>query len=129
MIITDEASCLHHWIIESPNGLWSLATCKKCKKVDAFKNSLDEPLWSPPIKSLPPNVKSRAIKNKDKDMITKEEFLTQMDPQPIKSNGSKYETEFKLKIVQETNIYGRTKVRKKYGLPETTLRGWIKRYT
>lgn len=34
--------CVHHWIIESPNGEHSRGTCKKCGSAKEFKNSLDD---------------------------------------------------------------------------------------
>jgi len=33
-------ACVHHWIVESPNGEKSKGTCKKCGSVDAFYNTL-----------------------------------------------------------------------------------------
>ena len=38
-----------------------------------------------------------------------------------------YTEEFKKKAAQEATLYGRKFVRVKYGLPETTLRGWIQK--
>ena len=118
VIVTDEPSCSHHWIIEAPRGPWSLGTCKKCKKIDAFRNALDNIGWNPSPRNGKP-------KEADASMPTKEEFLAQQEPPP---KFKKYETSFKIKIVQEVAVHGRTKTRKRHSLPETTLRGWIKRY-
>ena len=118
-VIDIDKPCSHHWIIESPRGPWSLATCRKCKKIDAFKNSIHETSWTGPPKN------SKDTRNE----TTKEEFLSQREPELSPSNGSKYKTEFKVKVVQEVSIYGRTEVRKKHNIPETTLRSWVKLYS
>jgi len=34
--------CVHHWILESPNGSWCKGKCKKCNEVGEFRNSVDE---------------------------------------------------------------------------------------
>jgi len=120
IVTTTNKPCSHHWIIEPPNGPWSLGTCNKCKEIDAFKNSMPETSWTGPPK------KGRDKKN---EIVTKEEFLSQREPELSPSNGSKYKTEFKMKVVQEVSIYGRTEVRKKYKIPETTLRSWVKLYS
>ena len=35
-------TCIHHWIVETPNGPFSLAKCKKCGEYDAVKNFMGE---------------------------------------------------------------------------------------
>jgi hypothetical protein len=74
-------------------------------------------------------IKKKLDEVKATDVITKEEFLEQRNLKPITSNGAKYKTDFKLRMVREVGIHGRTEVRKKYGLPETTLRSWVKLYS
>lgn len=39
---TKDASCRHHWIIESPGGVTSAGECKNCHKVRVFKNGADD---------------------------------------------------------------------------------------
>jgi len=125
-----EESCLHYWVIEAPKGLWSLATCRKCKKIDAFKNSMDDnTAWNMSNPRKKKEIKKKLEEVQDIDALTKEEFLKQRNPKSIISNGAKYKTDFKLRMVREVGIHGRTEVRKKYGLPETTLRSWVKLYS
>lgn len=35
----------HHWVIASPEGEFSLGTCKICGKNRKFPNSADDNLW------------------------------------------------------------------------------------
>jgi hypothetical protein len=35
----------HHWVIASPQGEYSLGTCKVCGKSRKFPNSADDNLW------------------------------------------------------------------------------------
>ena len=39
-----------------------------------------------------------------------------------------YTTEFKIRVVKQALSEGRSVVRKHYKLPETTLRGWVKKF-
>jgi hypothetical protein len=36
----------HHWVIASPNGEYSLGTCKVCGKTKRFPNSAEDFLWA-----------------------------------------------------------------------------------
>lgn len=40
--ITD---CVHHWVIESPNGPVSQGVCKLCGLGSQFRNSIQETGW------------------------------------------------------------------------------------
>ena len=40
-----EASCSHHWIIESPNGPMSWGTCKYCGARREFNNYMPFTSW------------------------------------------------------------------------------------
>ena len=40
-----ESGCVHHWIIESPEGAVSKGICKMCGAVNEFSNSLALPTW------------------------------------------------------------------------------------
>jgi len=124
-VIVDDEPCSHYWLLETPKGPWSLGTCKKCSKIDAFKNTVENTGWSPPPRPGQKGKEKRVSKS-DREMLTKEEFLAIRNPKV--SNGAKYKTAFKLRMVQEVTTLGRAEVRKKYGLPETTLRGWLKLY-
>ena len=37
--------CVHHWIIDSPNGRESRGTCKRCGKSRSFPNSTENVMW------------------------------------------------------------------------------------
>ena len=39
------ANCVHHWIIESPNGRESRGSCKHCGKTKEFVNSTESVMW------------------------------------------------------------------------------------
>ena len=39
------ANCVHHWIIESPNGRESSGSCKHCGKTKEFVNSTESVMW------------------------------------------------------------------------------------
>ena len=116
---TPKIQCTHHWVVESPNGPWSLAFCKKCGEKDAYPNSLDGSLWTTKEK------RQSLVKITGK--VSKKEFLKEVKKttKAIKVDG-KYTNEFKCQAVKEAKLYGRKFVRAKYNLPETTLRGWVK---
>jgi hypothetical protein len=38
-------NCVHHWLIESPNGRESGGVCKRCGAKKAFANSTDQVMW------------------------------------------------------------------------------------
>lgn len=40
-----QASCVHHWIIESPNGRESRGVCKHCGLQKEFVNSTESVMW------------------------------------------------------------------------------------
>ena len=39
-------NCVHHWLVASPNGPYSLAKCKKCGEYDAMSNSIEVGGWT-----------------------------------------------------------------------------------
>jgi len=124
-VTVEDEPCSHYWLIETPKGPWSLGTCKKCSKIDAFKNTVENTGWNPTPRPGQKGKEKKESKS-DREMLTKEEFLALSNPKV--ENGSKYKIAFKLRMVKEVTTLGRTEVRKKYGLPETTLRGWLKLY-
>jgi hypothetical protein len=111
-----EHHCEHHWRIESPSGPWSLGICVRCNKRDAFRNSVEEVGWNP-----------KQSNGKEKHIQTKENFLLSKEYNQI-INTTKYERNFINTAVTEALALGRSTVRKKYGLPESTLRRWVNRY-
>jgi len=45
--ITKEDKCIHHWLIESPNGNEYLrSVCKKCGEEKYLKAATDDVSWS-----------------------------------------------------------------------------------
>ena len=40
-----QATCVHHWVIESPNGRESRGKCKMCGKAKVFANSNENVMW------------------------------------------------------------------------------------
>lgn len=39
------ATCVHHWIIDAPNGRESVGRCKRCNIVRSFTNSTEAVMW------------------------------------------------------------------------------------
>ena len=39
------ATCVHHWIIEAPNGRESSGRCKRCGIARSFNNSTEAVMW------------------------------------------------------------------------------------
>jgi len=113
--------CTHHWKLDSPSGPWSLGICDKCGEYDAFKNFIDETTWSGPAK----NEKSKKATNSH--IISKTEFLESCIPFRQSHNGA-YTEDFKIKMASLAISGTRSFIRKKFNIPETTLRGWIKTY-
>jgi len=42
---TRSAQCVHHWVIEAPNGRESRGRCKHCGKAKVFANSTEHVMW------------------------------------------------------------------------------------
>tara|TARA_Y100000588_G_scaffold332734_1_gene371148 strand:- start:63 stop:317 length:255 start_codon:yes stop_codon:yes gene_type:complete len=42
--VSDE-SCVHHWVIEPPNGAVSQGHCKACGESKEFRNSFEYSSW------------------------------------------------------------------------------------
>lgn len=38
-------ACVHHWVIETPQGATSLGRCKLCGEIREFRNSAADTLW------------------------------------------------------------------------------------
>jgi hypothetical protein len=39
------ANCVHHWIIDAPNGRESVGSCKHCGVTKEFSNSTESVMW------------------------------------------------------------------------------------
>ena len=44
-VSSQEESCSHYWLIESPNGPTSTGECQNCGEVREFKNSIQITSW------------------------------------------------------------------------------------
>ncbi len=42
---TSASRCVHHWVIEAPNGRESRGKCKNCGKSKVFANSTENVMW------------------------------------------------------------------------------------
>tara|TARA_Y100000590_G_scaffold407766_1_gene498318 strand:- start:4063 stop:4251 length:189 start_codon:yes stop_codon:yes gene_type:complete len=40
-----DSQCVHHWVIEKPNGPVSYGKCKNCGEHSEFKNSIQGSGW------------------------------------------------------------------------------------
>lgn len=59
--------CVHHWLIEQPNGPYSRGRCKKCMAVKDFPNSNDgDNHWMTSEKKKQAAKKKKATENKRK---------------------------------------------------------------
>jgi hypothetical protein len=43
--VVEEATCQHHWLIETPQGSLSHGRCKRCGEERQFRNSASDHLW------------------------------------------------------------------------------------
>ncbi len=39
------ATCVHHWLIEAPNGRESVGRCSRCGTAKSFTNSTEAVMW------------------------------------------------------------------------------------
>lgn len=39
------ATCVHHWLIDAPNGRESVGHCSRCGKERSFTNSTEAVMW------------------------------------------------------------------------------------
>jgi len=49
--------CAHHWMIDTPNGESSQATCKRCGKIRDFLNYSQRKVMTRSVKPNPPQSK------------------------------------------------------------------------
>ena len=42
---THTGNCVHHWVIDAPNGRASKGVCKRCGKARSFVNSTENVMW------------------------------------------------------------------------------------
>lgn len=59
---TSTETCLHHWVIEPPNGTFSQGRCKRCGVDREFRNSSEDQQWDRDNFSLRGNSGNRGRK-------------------------------------------------------------------
>ena len=101
------SNCKHHYVLASPNGMWAIAVCKKCRMKTAFRNSLD---W---------DIHKRIL---EKNFITKFEFLESQNI-PIKELIPSDKKEWILPYVEKYGIQGTAR---KLKLPVSSVGMWAK---
>ena len=152
------SKCSHHFILESPNGEWSLGKCGKCSKLDAFPNWMAKSAWMPKSEGTTESkrefLRSKGIKYWARYSIElKQEVIEaatrfgihaaarQFDI-PISTvglwakghsvhnkNSEKYTDSFKLSAIQYYQREGNfKKTAKKLGVPRSTLQSWSRKH-
>ena len=101
------SNCKHHYIVDSPNGTWAVAVCKKCSMKTAFRNSLD---W---------DIHKRVL---EKNYLTKFEFL---ESQNISFN-ELIPSDKKEWILPYVKKYGIQGTARKLKLPASSVGLWAK---
>lgn len=136
----------HHWIVESPDGFWSLGRCKNCHIVDAFPNSNREVSEFSKRQFLREKGISKPYSEEEKKPIVEYAVRHSVNRasiefdlpsstihnwvQPLGSktaNKDKYTEEFKESCIEkykETFNFYRTSI--ETGVPRSTLQTWIK---
>lgn len=136
--------CVHHWIIESPNGPYSLAKCKKCGEYDAMLNALPENGWSayasPKQISTQEDIERRMFlrkKIKENEEKIKEERIKKetVKQKPLKTKlirkaPIQYTDIVKIRVLRDL-IKGRaiSETSRIYKVPTSTIHGWRKTYS
>ena len=135
-------TCVHHWKIESPNGPFSLAICKKCGEYDAVSNSFGETAWTQK------EIKGTAVKNSEQArqiflrerMAEDRERLKKIRGQkskiktkpriPVNKLTSKYPEELKIEILLGISRGATIKeVARKHNVPSSTVHDWKRIYS
>ena len=134
-------TCVHHWIIETPNGPFSLAKCKKCGEYDALQNFTVGNAWSQKeIKSAKSDAgdteKARKLFFEEKIKEDKEKIEKELIQQEIlkaelrKRIPIQYtdavKTRVLLDLINGKTIAETSRVNK---VPDSTIRGWRNLYS
>ena len=147
-----KSNCHHYFVIDSPQGYWSKANCKKCGLIKALGNSDDNP-------HITESSRIEFLKNSGVDFNNlcakdKREWLkpyvqkygiqqtARLLNKPTSSigkwaeglsrfprNSQKYSKEFRFQAILEytikKNFYG---VAKQLEIPRSTLQSWVRKY-
>ena len=133
------ATCIHHWVVESPNGKFSLAKCKKCGEYDAMFNSLTEGAWTQTSgnKKRESSEESERVVflqekiKEDKERIKKELQLKEaLKTELRKREPIQYTNTVKLEVLLDlTRGKTLTETSKAHNVPIGTVHGWRKTYS
>jgi len=131
------AICIHLWMIESPNGKFSLAKCKKCGEYNAMLNALPEGGWtaSAPSKRAPVDDTERKMFlqeriKEDKERI-KEELIQQeiLKAELRKRTPIQYTNTVKTQVLLDlTRGLTITETSRIHKVPPSTIHDWKKIY-
>jgi len=130
-------TCIHHWLIESPNGKFSLAKCRKCGKYDAMSNYIPEGAWAPtPTRVTVEDNTERKIFLQEKIKEDKERIKKKLVPQePLKTELGKrtpiqytdaVKTQVLLDLIRGKTITETSRINK---VPTSTIHGWRTTYS
>jgi len=137
-------TCTHYWIIESPDGKFSLAKCKKCGKYDAMLNALPEGGWlaHSPSKRIHVHedierkvfLRKRIKENEEsiKEEKIKEETVLQkpLKTELMKKSPIQYTDIIKFQVLLDL-MKGKTvtETSRINKVPTSTIHGWKKTYS
>ncbi len=71
-----ESDCMHHWLIESPNGPVSVGVCKICGEKGEFKNSIQGSGWD---RENPQSKRARQARNEQQQKQQQEQRRQQQE--------------------------------------------------
>ena len=135
--------CIHYWVVDSPNGPFSLAKCKKCDQYDAVRNFFGGHSWTQR------ELKGTGIANSEQERLS---FLREKVAEQLKHTNtvkktkiiprkrqvksisrspfpSKYDNETKLQVLLSLlNDPRITEASRKYNVPTSTIHGWTVTY-
>jgi len=131
--------CVHHWLIESPNGKFSLAKCKKCGEYDAMSNSIANGVWSQASPKRKPVIKDdieREVFLQEKIKEEKERIKKELVQQKIlkaelrKRTPIQYTDKVKIRVLLNL-MKGRTiaETSRINKVPTSTIHGWRNTYS
>ena len=128
-------TCTHHWIIDSPSGPFSLATCSKCGEHDALRNSIHENAWmQKEVKGTPKRdevdrqtflkekIKEKIVEDREKIKKVKRERALALEA--MKDSLGNYSPEIKATVLITLLTTPLIKTSRKFNIPESTIRGW-----
>ena len=134
--------CIHHWKLESPNGPFSLAVCKKCGEYDAVRNFFGETAWTQK------EIKGTGVKNSEQARLTflrervaedrerlkkirKQKPVTETKARiPTNRLKSKYPEELKIKILLRVSQGLQvSEAAKEYKIPPSSIHDWKRIYS